>query len=599
MSTVQRVFQLFRNSPTFGRDRANLISGFTIGTTALALNAAILIMVLPLMLDPNDRDFQMLTQNIEFGQLLGLIPMGGATAFASVLIPMRLSVVFMGPRIGRYFDQIVLSGISPLKFLIGKVTSQNLFLALVLFLLLPWFVLVLALGGLHMGVFLGNLILVWLYCMMLAMVMLWLSLYLNEIFAMLVLIYFAVVFCAIGCAPIPGQPFVITPFPALMHSVYVAVEASDYDLTKSYFSVFGSCVLGMSVITGIAFTGVYLGPLYGIVRDNSTFGEVVKPGDSRRKRRFRFRLHIQRSSEIAFFYENRGTAFRRYEGLLRWTATLLCLLIPVGLAWYFLLTANVDFLSTFNGANRNSWWVEEFHFLSHMIHGISLVFAVFLFSHARNTFPVRLAVLFGWKPRVSRLDWMGFLLFLCLSTVACIGIPLTFDAYAAETAGATLFPLFRYGSEGTEMDYLRVSLEGTLVLSLAALTVYLMQRMLCTYLWMKSLSLVLVACIYAGLICILPAFVGIFSYEMLRHPDYSMIREAGQPVAAMSPAIVLMNLYKGSPQAWHQVSSLPFYVLHTLLITICFTHWWKRSRKLNLESDQFQIATSVGQETAA
>ena len=171
MSALRSFFHLFRNSPTFGRDRANLISGFTIGTTALALNTSVLIMVLPLMLDPNDRDFQMLTQNIEFGQLLGLILMGGATAFATLLIPMRLGAVFMGPRVGRYFDQIVLSGISPLRFLIGKVTSQNLFLALVLFLLLPWFVLVLALGGLHLGVFLGNLILVWLYCMMLAMLM--------------------------------------------------------------------------------------------------------------------------------------------------------------------------------------------------------------------------------------------------------------------------------------------------------------------------------------------------------------------------------------------------------------------------------------------
>ncbi|MDA1232070.1 MAG: hypothetical protein O2856_14950, partial [Planctomycetota bacterium] len=223
MNAMRRFFGLFQNSPTFGRDRANLISGFTIGTTALALNAAILSMVLPLMMDPNDHDFRMITQNIEFGQLLGLILMGGATAFATFLIPMRLGTVFMGPRIGRYFDQIVLSGISPMRFLIGKVTSQNLFLALTLFLLLPWFVLVLALGGLEGPVFLGNLILVWLYCMMLAMVMLWLSLHMNEILAMGILMLVASILCGFGCAPFPVQPFIVTPFPALMYSVYTAV----------------------------------------------------------------------------------------------------------------------------------------------------------------------------------------------------------------------------------------------------------------------------------------------------------------------------------------------------------------------------------------
>jgi hypothetical protein len=123
MNAVRRFWGLFQNSPTFGRDRANLISGITIGTTALALNGVILMMVLPLMLDPNDRDFRQLTENMEFGQLLGLILVGGATAFATVLIPMRLVTVFMAPRIGRYFDQIVLSGITPLRFLIGKATS--------------------------------------------------------------------------------------------------------------------------------------------------------------------------------------------------------------------------------------------------------------------------------------------------------------------------------------------------------------------------------------------------------------------------------------------------------------------------------------------
>ena len=65
MNAVRRLFGLFQNSPTFDRDRANLISGFTIGTTALVLNTAILIMVLPLMMYPNDGDFRTLTQNIE------------------------------------------------------------------------------------------------------------------------------------------------------------------------------------------------------------------------------------------------------------------------------------------------------------------------------------------------------------------------------------------------------------------------------------------------------------------------------------------------------------------------------------------------------
>ena len=140
MNMVRRMIGLFRDSPSYGQDRANLISGFTIGVTGLLLNGAVLMLLLPLMIDPNDSDFRELTGNIEFGQLLAIMLLGGATAFATLLSPLRLVSVFWGPRTGRYFDQIVLTGITPFRFVIGKATSQNLFLALVLFLLLPWMV---------------------------------------------------------------------------------------------------------------------------------------------------------------------------------------------------------------------------------------------------------------------------------------------------------------------------------------------------------------------------------------------------------------------------------------------------------------------------
>ena len=54
MKVIRRTMGIFRDSPTYGRDRASLMSGFMIGITALLLNGAVLILVLPLMLDPDD-----------------------------------------------------------------------------------------------------------------------------------------------------------------------------------------------------------------------------------------------------------------------------------------------------------------------------------------------------------------------------------------------------------------------------------------------------------------------------------------------------------------------------------------------------------------
>ncbi len=583
MNAVRRFLGLFQNSPTFGRDRANLISGVTIGTTALVLNGAILMFVLPLMLSPNDQGFRALTENIEFGQLLGLILLGGATAFATCLIPMRLISVFMAPRIGRYFDQIVLSGITPLRFLIGKATSQNLFLALILFLLLPWFVLVLSLGGLQWPVFLANLFLVWLYCMMLALVMLWISLYVNEFLAMLIVIAGAAVLCMLGCAPIPFQPFIVTPFPALMHSVYVAVDLPGIGSPYSFFGVFAASAVAMLTVSAVALAAIYLGPLYGIIRDNSTFGEVVKTGDSKRKRRFRFRLHIQRPSEIAFFYENRGDAFRKHEGLVRWGTAMLSLLILAGLACFFWISIVVRFFPTQATANSPwDWFVYEFHFICHLFHGIGLVLAVLLFSHARNTTYQRLPVIFGWKPEVSRLDTMGFVLFLLLSTATTIGVPMWFELVVAIPGGSTVFPE-QFDLQRGAIDYARISMEGTLALSVAGLTVYVLQRTVCLGLWMRSTAFASVAVFYLA-VCIIPLVVGIVASEIPEWRSNPTIQQNAMQFAMTSPMILFLFLYGDlGPMYQQNLSTVPFYVVQGLIIVGSVLVMWRQSRRLRLE----------------
>lgn len=585
MNAVRRFLGLFQNSPTFGRDRANLISGTTIGTTALALNGVILMMVLPLMLDPNDRDFRQLTENMEFGQLLGLILLGGATALATLLIPMRLVSVFLAPRFGRYFDQIVLSGITPLRFLIGKVTSQNLYLALSLFLLLPWFVLVLSLGGLQWPVFLANLFLLWLYCMMLALVMLWLSLYLNEALAMLVLIYGAGVLCGLGCAPIPIQPFIVTPFPALMHSVYAAVNVPDVEPTRGFFSVFAFCAVGMSTVSGVALAAIYMGPLYGIIRDNSTFGEVVKTGDSKRKRRFRFRLHIQRPSEIAFFYENRGDAFRTHEGLVRWGTTMLCLLIVSGGVWFSMALLTSRQFSILTAGNFGyQFMTYGLYAASHTIHGVGLALAAFLFSHARNTTYQRLPLIFRWKAEVSRLDTAGFVTFLLISTAAAIGFPFWFDQFVASPAGATMFPAQKYGSEGGAIDYARIWIEGTLALSVAGVTVYLFQRTLCLSMWLKTAAFFCVSVFYVGVGCIIPFVIGVMAWEIPELRDNPAIQANAMQLAMMSPTMVVLFLYRElGPMPSDNLSTIPFYLLHGLIIVSCLLVMRRQSRRLRLE----------------
>lgn len=583
---IGRFFSLFRDSPTYGRDQASLLSGFTVGSIALLLNAAVLMAVLPLMLDPNDRDFRQLTQHLEFGQLLTLILLGGAAASATLIVPLRLCTVFWGPRMGRYFDQIVLSGISPMRFMIGKVTSQNLFLALTLFLLIPYAVLALALGGVQPVVFLACLVLVWIYCITLAMVTLCLSLYLNEVLAAIIVGVAAAWMAGLGSVPFPLSlnPCVITPFPALLQPIWDVVYDGNGQYAAEFWPTFAACAAGMSVLTGLAFVGIYFGPLYGIIRDNSTFGEVVRTGDATKKRRFRLRQHIQRPSELAFFYENRSNTLRRHEGLIRWGSWFVgltfLLTICTGLRW-FLWTSLTE---SNQSGSMQGFFSYGFHVSGLMVHGFAMAFAVFIFSHSRNTTFQKIPFLFGRAFEVARVDTAAFILFTIISAATCVGLPYLFEQYAADHNGHTVFftgNLSQYYRQ--PIDFHRVAWEGTLALTICGICTYLLHRWLCLSSWLKAVPFVTVSLLYGALICggfMVPA---VLIQEFRELQNIPWLTEMAPQAALASPVVVMLGLFRelngsnGIPQTGN--FSL-FYIVHAVLAICCLWLIRRQSRLL-------------------
>lgn len=556
MTTLRRFFGLFTDSPTYDRDRSNLISGFTIGTTGILLNAAVMFLFVPLLFD----EFQDITENVEFGQLLALILLGGAAGFATFLIPLRLASVFWGPRIGRYFDQIVLSGISPFRFVIGKVTSQNLFLGLILFLLTPYLVLSLALGGVDPVSFFAGLFLVWLYCMTLAVVTIWASLYFNELLAAIFVVAGAAFFSGLGFIPAAFQPCVITPFPALIHPVYAEIPEYAGSISPNFVTVFLSCTLGMSTVIGFSLLAIHLGPLYGIIRDNSTFGEVVRAGDSKRKRWLRLRLHIQRPSEIAFFYENRGAAFCRHEGIIRWGQGLCALSILLVTVIGFFVYA----IYKWPPPPQSSYWRDDVAISCLVVHGMSVALAAYLFSHARNTTCLRIPLIAGKRVEAGRLDTFSFLLFLSLSTGIAVGTPFLIDQILAQTGQS----MFGGDSRSQKVDYMRAIFEGTLIITVAGLLVYVIHRRICMATWMKTTALFTTAIVYFAVICLVPFLLAVLYIETNEYFDFPFA-EWTPSLAITSPITAIANLFNEMGRKFpKQISSVPFYIVHAVLIVL-------------------------------
>lgn len=577
---LKKILSQFQDSPTHERDRANLTSAFTVGGTALVLNFVVLMMVAPLILAPDDRDFRSLTENIEFGQLLALILLGGATAFATTLIPFRLASVFMGPRIGRYFDQIVLSGITPFRFVIGKATSQNLYVGLILFLLLPYLVLSITLGGMNFVTFLAGVFLVWLYCMMLATVTLWVSLYVNELLSAIIVVALFSILCGLGCAPIPVQVFTITPFPVLLQPVYESLPDMAPNVHNEYWALYAGSVIAMASIGCVALFCIYLGPLYGIIQDNSTFGEVVRKGDSKRKRWFRFRHHIQRPSEIAFFYENRGSSIRSTEGLIRWGMGF-AFITALSMTAFFGFVAIMGYLIGIWGPpGRN--WAPGFHAFVLFIHGASMLIGAFLFSHSRNTSLLHIPFFRKWKPKVANLDTICFLLFVAISTSCALITPSVFDRFFGAAQDTSVFFIEpEFAERWAPFGLKQINVEGTLIITTAGLTVYCMLRYLALTTWLKSLALGLTVILYIFFMLLLPLLPVLLTEEVIELRRITILREWTPHVAMASPATSIVRLFSRLGATFpDRPSSLPFYITHATMIVILLFAIRRTSRSL-------------------
>ena len=616
MSRIAAICGAVLNSPTWLRDRATLVSGFTVGSTALLVNGAIFLMIAVAITEAST--FRLLLQRLDFGEVAAIGLLFVLVMVLTLSIPLRFVGLFMGPRIFRYFDQVVLSGISPMRYVIGRVVSQNLYFLLILFLLIPWIVLVVLLGGLSWPMFIGNMFLVWLYCMMLSMVMAWLTVYMPEWMAAGLLIGLGIICCLLAFAPIPGQPIVVTPTQALLQPLISSDFFFDQDLwIRSYGSVFLSSVILMSLIFAGTLLGVYLGPLFGLIRENSTFGEVVYAGDSRLKRRLRFRQHVQRPSELAFLYQNRGGWLLRFEGLLRWLANFTVIGTLAMSGWLVHYGGFKPIITSgFSVPNR---LISAYFITAQFVHGTTLALAIILYSQGRSTTFQQLSVMPGRKLRVSQLDWAGFACVMVLSTAVTLiqgavgldgfmsstvnagseGSVIVTESVSSASSGAAQFqpdfpevpvqsvsqavPRLLLGSN-THQLYL----DTTIITSACGVTLYLLQRLSCLACWQKTLAAAISGSFWFFALSFAPMVAGLFIDNvgidaLWGLPDW------GESLAMLSPFVAWMQRLQQAPNSFSTDHSLAGFLFFQLICWLGFG-WLllRRSRRLLAETGLFQ-----------
>lgn len=375
--------------------------------------------------------FGIASQELGLGQFLAGTLLHGLGGVLTLLIPLRAAGAFEVPRWGKYFDQVVMTGISPSRYIGGKLVANNVFFWLVIAASLPYAIFCLALGGTQASYVFKGVLALWIYANVLTIFTVAFGAFFNEIAAVLSSVSLFGGMYLLALAPLPPSVGAIVPSHALAVPFWTAMrDVGEAPLSWSWqatvvlfgqpialdsFQVF---VCGSAVAGVLALAAAILGPARCLVGETSAFGEVVMDGDSRKAGVFRRHGLLRRRSEMAFFYENRGEWLARWEAPLRYGWVLACLVIPAWIGWASLFGATVQ-------ARPHSW-----HAGNMALFGAVLAFAAMAFSGDRSVLRTRLGA-GPWRPSVALLNALGFAAVCVGVTAIAYVVPLVLESQGA------------------------------------------------------------------------------------------------------------------------------------------------------------------------
>ncbi len=363
---MTRVFSHLRelgNSPTWERDASAITSPLRMGSWFLILNLLIIGAMAGLYkvfasVPPGALASQALA-DLGLGWLFACAIFLALTLFLTFFIPIRVVGAFFTPRLGRYFDQIVISGVSPARYVAGKVIAQNVFLLFVLAVSLPYFLLCLSFGGVSFGYVAICFIALWLYVNLLVVAMLAASMILSETWALVIVIGGFFLSALIGFFPASPHPFNLTPIAVISSVGYQDHIQPNLNMGKLLKNLYEGSFSGLtlfqshwmlyfleaSILILLGLLAVALGPINCLARGVNTFGEAVLPGDKQRSTWAKRRLGLRRLGELSFLYENASRAWKDRDFRRRWMLRELVfvLTIGVGLIWLYWPSMSVRF----------------------------------------------------------------------------------------------------------------------------------------------------------------------------------------------------------------------------------------------------------------
>ena len=560
------------DSPNLGRDLATLLSSWRLAVWYSALMFLILATLgISLLVLHNSGSGEM-TARLGLGQYVAVLQFLAVTAFLTAFVPLRCSGVFEGPRWQRYFDQIVLSGISPTRYLAGKVVGANVFFVTVLAATVPFLIFTVGLGGVSPGYVAAALATLWLYANLLIFSTLCAGVFASELLSTAAVIGLFGFLFIVGLFPLPPLVGLWSPAHLLVAPFYAAADRPE---ANELALVFGGLRVGLGnvpvFVTGAIVLGgfealfVLLGPLRCFTLPTSTFGEVVMRGDAKRSRFARNRPELQRRTEMCFFYENRPAWLDRHEVPLRWGGLVAIVLLTTG-ALFLMPHANVGSLNN-----------DAFFVINALLFCLLIGLATIVFSNDHST--EKALVAWGARRfRAGTVDTLAFLLVAGVILGAAFGLPALREAVSGGT-------WLRGGRSGTRLAYTFLFLAPLFLLFV--LEYYALVRLFGLLFWSRTGGWLGATAVFAVGIVLVPLGLGMLLAEgsgglLAALP---VARLVGAWIAWLSPVVPIMMTVDpgGAPSELKSIHGWGLAVniaLHLGLFLMFTLLAWRRYRRI-------------------
>ncbi|HBP22395.1 MAG TPA: hypothetical protein DEA08_32025 [Planctomycetes bacterium] len=505
-------------------------------------------------------------------------------ALFTLLFPFRAAGLLEGPRWRGYLDQVITTGVSPLRYFAGKWATTQPLLAGLLLAALPFVMLYGLLGGANWGRVVVGFALLFLYANLILAVVCGLSALLHEVAAVVVTLAIFVGLFALSVLPVPSVigsftpvRYFIQPMIAPLGGAEAAMLAKVYgdpNLLGLHVPWLLWVVLSWAALAGCAALCCALGPLHTFVPCLNNFGALVFPGD---KKRFRFRKvrpFLTRRTELAFLFDNRSPRIGRWALPLR---ALQLSFVLGGLA-----------LVLFSAAFANpvmSLIVHEAVFVMHTSATvIVLVLALFLLTSGRVQSLARFR-LAGLRIPLFVFDLAVFMGLLAGLVVLHLAV---FSLSWADLAMPRPF----WNRSGTAQElFVRCSVVLGILLPLA-LSTFLVMKLVGTR-WLGKGWVFLMGAIWVFFLGLVPALLVALS-KAFAQADNLGIRPWKLPIYALamtSPTTQGMAMLEQAPR-WirseHWLLTRGYWFWHALLLAYLGALSWRMHRSTLQEAAVFE-----------